>query len=503
MTSVKTGRTSADPAAEAAAGFVETGPKRLYIGGRWVEASSGRTLEAVNPSTGAVLCDFAAGTRADVDQAVAAAHGAFEGPWSRSTPVQRQNVLLGLADLVDEHAEELAYLDVLDMGAPIGRRVSSFRPSEILRYYAGWATKIHGETISNSVSPDIFTYTRREPIGVVGSIIPWNGPLSSAIFKIAPVLATGCTMVLKPAEEASLSSIRLAELFGRLDVPEGVLNLVTGIGEEAGAALAEHPDVDKIAFTGSTAVGQQIVRAASGNLKRISLELGGKSPDIVFADADLNAAVPGAGMGVFANTGQVCCAGTRIFVERPVYDEFVAGLAEFADSLRVGNSLDPGTQIGPIVSQRQLERVCGYIDIGVREGARPVTGGNRVIDSGLESGYFVRPAVFADVRDDMRIAREEIFGPVASVLPFDDIAEVVRRANATTYGLGGGVWTSRLNQAHRVAHALRTGVVWVNGYGYFDPAVPFGGYKMSGWGSELSVHSLEEYLVTKAIWVSP
>ncbi|MGC9537435.1 aldehyde dehydrogenase family protein [Streptomyces sp. UG1] len=484
------------------ASFLESGSKQLWIDGAWRPAADGAVIESINPSTGEVLCSFAAGGAADVDAAVAAARRAFEGPWSRFTPVQRQNVLLAFADLVDEHADELTHLDVLDMGAPIGRPVSSFTPAEVLRYYAGWATKIHGETISNSVSPDIFTYTRREPVGVVGSIIPWNGPLGSAIFKIAPVLATGCTMVLKPAEDASLSSVRLMELFAELNVPAGVVNLVTGVGSAAGAALVEHPGVDKVAFTGSTAVGQQIVRAAAGNLKRLSLELGGKSPDIVFADADLERAVPGAGMGVFANTGQVCCAGTRIFVERPIYEEFVEGLAHFADSLKVGNSLDAQTQIGPIVSQRQLNRVSGYVTSGLEEGARAVTGGRRIETDGLASGYFLRPAVFADVKDEMRIAREEIFGPVASVMPFDTVEEALARSNATTYGLGGGVWTNDLGRAHRVAHGLRTGVVWVNGYGYFDPAVPFGGHKQSGWGSELSVHSLEEYLNTKAVWVT-
>jgi aldehyde dehydrogenase (NAD+) len=488
--------------AEPAETFLSGQPKQLYIGGAWQPAADGAVLDTVDPSTGQVIGRFADGGRLDVDRSVAAARRAFEGPWARFTPAQRQNVLLKLADLVEAHAAELAYLDVIDMGAPIGRPTSSFSPEEILRYYAGWATKIHGETVDNSVSPDIFTYTRRQPVGVVGSIIPWNGPLSSAMFKIAPVLATGCAMVLKPAEDASLSSIRLFELIETLDMPPGVVNLVTGRGEVAGAALVEHPDVDKIAFTGSTAVGQQIVRAAAGNLKRVSLELGGKSPDIVFADADLGRAVQGAAMGVYTNTGQVCCAGTRIFVERPIYEEFIAGLTEFTDSLKVGRSLDPETQIGPIVSQRQLERVCGYVDVGVMEGARQVTGGDRIQVGELATGYFVRPALFADVQDDMRIAREEIFGPVASVLPFDTVEEVIQRANSTPYGLGGGIWTENLSKAHRTAHALRTGVVWVNGYGYFDPAVPFGGQKMSGWGSELSVHSLEEYLLTKAVWVT-
>jgi len=481
-----------------AAEFLGRGPGRLFIGGQWVQAASGEVLETVNPSTGAVITSFARGGPVDVDRAVTAARAALAGPWAAFTPAQRQDVLLALADRVAAHADELSYLDTIDMGMPVSRQRSSFNPAQILRYYAGWATKIHGETTANSVSPSVFTYTLREPVGVVGAIIPWNGPLGSAIMKIAPVLATGCAMVLKPAEDASLSSIRLVELLAELDLPAGVVNLVTGVGAEAGAALVDHPGVDKIAFTGSTAVGQSIVRAAAGNLKRLSLELGGKSPDIVFADADLDRAVPGAGMGVFANTGQVCCAGTRVFVQRPVYEEFTARLAAFADGLRVGDSLDPGTQIGPIVSQRQLERVCGYLEVGAQEGARRVTGGQRP-DS---PGFFLRPAVFADVADGMRIATEEIFGPVASVLPFDDVDEVIARANTSQYGLGGGLWTQNLSRAHRVAHALRTGVVWVNGYGYFDAAVPFGGHRMSGWGSELSEHSLDEYLTVKAVWIT-
>jgi aldehyde dehydrogenase (NAD+) len=346
----------------------------------------------------------------------------------------------------------------------------------------------------------VFTYTLKEPVGVVGSIIPWNVPLLAAVWKIAPVLATGCTMILKPAEEAALAPLRLGELLQELDLPGGVVNIVTGFGE-AGAALTHHPDVDKIAFTGSTATGQAIVRAAAGNLKRVTLELGGKSPDVVFADADLDVAVPGAGMGVFANSGQVCVAGSRIFVERPIYEEFVARVSMFADSLKVGNSLDPATEIGPIVSQPQLDRVKRYLDAGKAEGARMMAGGERLVEGELAKGYFIPPTVFADVHDEMSIAQDEIFGPVASVLPFDEIDEVARRANQTQFGLAGGVWTRDLGTAHRMAHAIRSGVVWVNMYGDLDPAMPFGGAKMSGWGNELSSYSLDEYLNVKAVWI--
>jgi aldehyde dehydrogenase (NAD+) len=338
-------------------------------------------------------------------------------------------------------------------------------------------------------------------VGVVGAIIPWNGPLGAAVWKVAPALAAGCTVVLKPAEEASLSPIRLGELIHEAGIPAGVVNIVTGFGGTAGAALTTHGDVDKIAFTGSTVTGQTIVRAAAGNLKRVSLELGGKSPDIVFADANLDAAVVGAGLGVFANTGQVCSAGTRIFVERPVYDEFVERVSAFADSLVVGNSMDPETQIGPLVSKAQLERVDGYLRAGKDEGARTTAGGRRIENGDLANGYFVAPTVFVDAHDDMRIAREEIFGPVATVMPFDGVDDVSRRANLTRFGLGGGVWTSDVAKAHRMASVIHTGVVWVNTYGNLDPAVPFGGTKMSGWGRELGETGLEEYLDVKSVWI--
>jgi aldehyde dehydrogenase (NAD+) len=479
--------------------FLDDRPKLLLIDGEWVPAMSGKTFDSINPSTGEVIARLTEGDAADIEKAVGAARRAFNGPWSRFKPTQRQNVMLKLADLIEANLEELQLLDVLDMGVPIGRHGS--KASETLRYFAGWATKIHGETVPNSVKDSIFSYTLKEPVGVVGAVIPWNGPLIAAVMKIAPVLATGCTMVLKPAEEAALSPLRLGELISELDLPNGVVNIVTGFGETAGAALSSHRDVDKVAFTGSTSIGQEIVRAAAGNLKRVSLELGGKSPDVIFADCNLEAAVAGAGMGVFANSGQVCCAGTRVFVERPIYDEFVQRVSAYADSLKVGNSLDPDTQIGPIVSLTQLDRVTSYLDIGKAEGARTTAGGARLVQGELAKGYFVPPTVFADVNDDMRIAQEEIFGPVASVMPFDSIEEVTQRANLTQFGLGGGVWTRDVGKAHKLAKAIRTGTVWVNTYNISDPAMPFGGAKMSGWGNEMSGHALDEYLNVKAVWI--
>jgi aldehyde dehydrogenase (NAD+) len=439
---------------------------------------------------------------ADIDDAVRAARRAFEGPWSRAKPVERQALLLRFADLVERHIDELILLDTLDMGAPIAYgRANPARVPNMIRYYAGAATAIHGETIPNSAPGEIFTYTTKEPVGVVGAIIPWNGPLGTTVWKIGPVLATGCTMVLKPAEETPLTALRLGELLQEAGLPPGVVNIVTGRGEIAGAALAAHPDVDKIAFTGSHVTGREIVRASAGNLKRLSLELGGKSPDIVFADADLGWAVPGAAMAAFANAGQICTAGTRMFVERPIYEEFVSRVAEFGRKLRIGNGADPTTQIGPLVSARQLERVTGYMDIGRAEGARPVSGGTRLTEGALANGFFVAPTVFADVDNDMRIAREEIFGPVISAIPFDSVDEVIRLANATEFGLGGGVWTRDVGKAHLVSKRIRAGVVWVNCYNVSDPAMPFGGYKTSGYGRESGRQQLEDYLNLKSVWI--
>ncbi|MES1990913.1 MAG: aldehyde dehydrogenase family protein [Pseudomonadota bacterium] len=482
--------------------FLDGKPKRLLIDGLWVGAASGETFPSINPATGAVLAYVAKGDAEDIDRAVAAARRAFEGPWSKCKPFERQRYLLKLAELVDQRFDELATLDTLDMGAPISRTGGGRqRVVGMLRYYAGMATSIHGDTIANSLPGEIFSYTLKEPVGVVGAIIPWNGPLAACVWKLGPVLATGCTVVLKPAEEAPLTALLLGELILEAGIPNGVVNIVTGDGETAGAALSNHMDVDKVAFTGSHITGQHIVRASAGNLKRISLELGGKSPDIVFADADLDAAVPGSAMAVFANSGQICSAGTRLFVERRIYDEFVGRVAEFGKNLRVGNGLDPMTQVGPLVSELQLDRVTDYLSIGKQEGARALAGGQRLTDGALSEGYFVSPTVFSDVRDDMRIAQEEIFGPVLSAIPFDDVEEVIRRGNQTTFGLGSGIWTRDVTKAHKLAKGLRAGSVWVNCYQAMDPAVPFGGYKMSGYGRESGPQHVDEYLNVKAVWI--
>ncbi|RZL89007.1 MAG: aldehyde dehydrogenase family protein [Variovorax sp.] len=467
---------------------------RLLIDGTWQPARSGRCFDSVNPSSGEVIAQIAQGGAEDIDAAVAAARQAFEGPWRKTKPAERQRLLLAIADLVERH-----YLQALEFGGPISvMHAGKSRPLGLLRFYAGLATAIHGQTIENSLPGEFLSYAMKEPIGVVGAITPWNGPLSVCITKIAPALAAGCTVVLKPSEEASLAALRLGELAVEAGVPAGVLNIVTGAGE-AGAALAAHPGVDKIGFTGSTATGQAIIRASAGNVKRLSLELGGKSPDIVFGDADLDAAARGAAMAVFANSGQLCCAGSRLLVERSVHDDFVERVAEVGRSLKVGDSLDPLTQIGPLVSRKQLDRVCGYLAAGAREGATAISGGQRCADEALASGFFVPPTVFAGVHNGMSIAREEIFGPVVSAIPFDDMDEALAIANDTPFGLGAGVWTRDVTKAHRVSGALSSGTVWINCYLQMDPAIPFGGYRMSGYGREFGTRHVDEFMQVKSV----
>jgi aldehyde dehydrogenase (NAD+) len=473
----------------------------MLIGGQRVPALSGKRFETRNPATGALLAMVAQGGAEDVDRAVKSARAAFEGPWRRMKPVERQRIMLRLADLVEAHYEELAMLDTLDLGAPYARTImGKARAGALLCYYAGQATLITGDTIDNSAPGDVISHTLKEPIGVVAAINPWNGPIGMSVWKAAPVLASGCTLVMKPAEQTPLSALRFGELCLEAGVPEGVINIVTGLGD-AGAALSMHPDVDKIAFTGSTGVGEKILHAAASSMKRVTVELGGKSPNIVFADADLDKAVPAAAMAVFANSGQICSAGTRLFVQSSIHDEFMDRLAAFTLTIKVGDPLDPETQIGPVVSAPQMDKILSFITGATEEGARPLVGGQRMTGANYDGGYFIQPTIFTHVADSMTIAREEIFGPVLSAFTFDTIEEVLARANATEFGLGSGIWTRDLATAHRMARGIRAGSVWVNCYQMLDPAIPFGGYKMSGFGRESGPHHIEDYLETKAVWI--
>jgi acyl-CoA reductase-like NAD-dependent aldehyde dehydrogenase len=479
--------------------FIERTPK-MTIGGAAADAKSGDTFDVIDPSTGAKISEVPRGSSEDIDAAVAAARAAFDDRrWSGLRPGKRSDVLYRIGELIKRNSAELAQIEAIDAGKPVNLASGEiWAAGEAFRYYAGWPTKIYGET--NPSDDNMFIYSLREPLGVCGGIIPWNFPLIMAAWKIAPALAFGNTVVLKPAEQTPLTALRLAELCLEAGVPEGVVNVVTGFGEEAGAPLAAHDDVDKITFTGSTEIGRKILEASAGNLKRTTLELGGKSPNIVFADANLKRASKGSMLGVFLNSGQVCTAGTRILVEKSIHDEFVESLVGATQSMKLGPALDDATGMGPVVSNEQLERVTGYIDIGRSEGAEVVAGGER--DSSLGDGYFVQPTVFTGVRNDMRIAREEIFGPVAAVIEVEDVDEAVSVANDTMYGLASAVWTSDLTKAHRVARGIKAGTVWVNTSGLYDPGVSFGGYKQSGFGRELGMHSVEGYSQTKSIWVN-
>src|SRR6201991_4951260 len=460
---------------------------RLLINGEWVESRSGETFTTLNPATEEVLTEVAHGKAADIDLAVKAARKAFEdgSEWRRMNASDRGRLIGRISELIEENADELAMLETLDNGKPfsVARAADVPLAADLFRYMAGWTTKIEGTTVPISALPapgEYLAYTLREPVGVVGQIIPWNFPLLMAAWKLGPVLACGCTVVLKPAEQTPLSALRLGELLQEAGVPDGVVNIVTGFGE-AGAALAAHDDVDKVAFTGSTEVGKLVVQAATGNLKKVSLELGGKSPNVVYADADLDAAIPGAANGIFFNHGQCCNAGSRLFIQKEVFDDVVAGVAEIGQSIKLAPGTDPDAQMGPLISDEQFDKVLGYLDSGRSQGAEAVIGGGREGDR----GYFVQPTILTNTNPDMKVVREEIFGPVVCAIPFNSPEEIVPIANDTPYGLAAGVFTRDISKAHRTAKRLRAGTVWINTYHVFDAAMPFGGYKESGWGREM------------------
>lgn len=480
-------------------------PKQLLIGGQWTASAGGKNFDVFDPATDQVVAHVAEGDAADVDLAVKAARKAFDGgPWSKMTASDRSRLIWRVGELIEENADQLAQLETLDNGKPLGiaRAADVALAADMFRYMAGWATKIEGNTIPLNVpyapGGEFHAFTLKEPIGVVGQIIPWNFPLLMAAWKLAPALAAGCTIVLKPAEQTPLSAIRLGELIQEAGIPDGVVNIITGFGETAGAAIAAHDQIDKVAFTGSTEVGKLIIGAAAGNLKKVTLELGGKSPNVVYDDADLDMAIAGAADAIFFNQGQVCSAGSRLFVQKGIYDDVVAGVGEIASNLKVGSGFDASTQMGPLVSREQHDRVTSFLKAGADQGAEAIAGGS-AIDG---PGYFVQPTVLKHATVDMSVVREEIFGPVVAAMPFDDDGDLIAQANDSAYGLASGIWTRDISKAHRFAKAVKAGTVWINCYSIFDAALPFGGYKQSGWGREMGHAALENYLQTKSVCIS-
>ena len=475
---------------------------QLFIDGQWVDAESGKTFETPNPATGQTLAEVAEADKADIDKAVQAARRAYEGKWSKMSARDRGRLMYKLAQLIEENSAELAALETADNGKPIRESAYVDLPQvvENFEYFAGYATKIEGETIP--VPGQMFNYTLREPLGVCGQIIPWNFPLLMAAWKLAPALAAGNTIVLKPAEQTPVNAMELGRLIQEAGFPDGVVNIVPGYGETAGAALASHKGIDKIAFTGSTEVGKIVAHAAADNLTKVSLELGGKAPNIVFADADIEQAVNGAMMGIFFNQGQVCCAGSRLFLDESIKDEFLERFSEKAKKIKVGDPMDKGTHMGPQVSSEQLDRIKGYVDVARGEGATVLTGGVcPTLEGDFQNGFFFQPTIFSEVKNQMRVAQEEIFGPVTSVITFKNEEELIREANDTIYGLSAGIWTRDIVRAHRFAKEIHAGTVWINTFNMFNAASPFGGFKQSGYGREMGKHALELYTHIKSVWV--